>query len=117
MANSYFCRYLRCGNSFDKEVQRLHHENLMHKEMLKESAFLLLQRIESTNTPENFKKKVLKTSLGKFSYAEAKEKIKENTEEGKVILEMLKNIVEGYFSQYPDYGMDQMLKVSEFRIQ
>lgn len=89
---------------------------MMHRDMLKESAVLLLDKINNTNSNENLDKKVLKTSLGNFSYKEAKDKIKEESEEGRMIMQTLQNIVESYFKQYPNHGMDQMMRLSEFKI-
>jgi Skp family chaperone for outer membrane proteins len=103
--------------SFSTERHRLQHENLMHKEMLKEAAMLLMDKILTSNKEEALNKKVLKTSFGKISYKEAKEKLNDkDSEDGKVVLKTLQNIVENYFIQYPDYGMEQMVRISEFKI-
>jgi|GEM_PF-5305894 len=114
--NNLFCRYMKCNMSFFNENHRKQHEGLMHRDMLRESAVLLLDKIHKTNSEENLQKKVLKTSFGNISYKEAKERAQEESEQGRIIMRVLENIVESYFKQYPDHGMEQMIRVSEFKI-
>lgn len=111
-----FCRYMQCNMSFSHHRQRDQHEALMHKDLLKDTALLLLDKIINSNCDEALNKKVLKIPNGKISYNEAKRRISEDTEESKAILKVLQYVVENYFLQYPEYGMEQMIRISEFKI-
>ena len=115
MANS-FCRALDCGSNFSTNRQREQHEQLMHKQLVKDAAYLLLDKIVASNSFEALQKKVLRTSAQSFSYAEAKVYIRDDTVEGKAILNTMQKIVETYFAYNPDHGVKEMLKNSEFTI-
>ena len=107
---------MQCNMSFATPRHRDQHEGMMHKDLLNDAAKLLLDKIINSNSEDALNRKVLKIPSGKISYNEAKEKISQDTEESKSILKVLSNIVENYFLQYPEYGMEQMMRISEFKI-
>ena len=115
MAN-FFCRALDCGMNLASAYQRDKHQNLMHKDWLKEAAFLLIEKINNSNTEEKLNKKVLKTDLGNFSYKQAKELMNDKDEIGKAILKTISAVIETYFAYNKDYGVKELLKISEFNI-
>jgi hypothetical protein len=111
------CRVLDCGMSFATSRQRDQHQNLMHPEWVKHTAILLVDKINATNSSEALQKKILRTSERSFSYAEAKQFI--NTEEdpaGKAILKTMMSVVETYFTHHDDWGVNELIKISDFRI-
>ena len=115
MAKS-FCRALDCGNSFATPRHRNEHEKLMHKNLLKQAAYLLLDKIIETNQPELVQKKVLNTSLGMLSYSQVKDLMNDEYPDGKVIQKVMMNIVETLFEYHSDWGTKELLKISEFKI-
>ena len=112
----HFCRALDCGMSFSTQKHRDEHQKIMHNNMMDETAILLLNKINNSNTKEALAKKVLKTSDKNFSYAEAKEIISKDTEDGKAVLKVMKDVLDTYFSLNPEHGIKHLLNVSEFKI-
>jgi hypothetical protein len=119
-SDKVFCRELNCGASFATMRHRDQHQDLMHKNMIKNAAYLLLEKIIETNTPESLRKKVVKINSPHanliYSYREINDIINDSTEEGKVLQKAMMNIVETYFAHNPDLGVSDMLKNSEFKI-
>jgi len=111
-----FCRQLNCGMSFATPRHRDQHQDLMHKDWIKEAAFLLVDKINNSNTVEALNKKVIRTSERSFSYSEAKELMGNNDDMGKAILKAMKDVVETYFAHHDDWGVNELMRVSEFNI-
>jgi len=111
-----FCRALDCGMSFATPRYRDQHQDLMHHDWVKETAYLLVNKINNSNSPDDLERKVLRTSIRSFSYAEAKEFINNEDEIGKAILKSMVNIVETYFAHHDEYTVKELLTVSEFNI-
>lgn len=112
----HFCRALNCGMSFSTPKHRNDHQRIMHKTLVADTAILLLEKINKSNTKEALAKKVLKTPHKNFSYAEAKNIASLDTEDGKAVLQVMKDIVDTYFMHNEEHGVHHLLNVSEFKI-
>jgi hypothetical protein len=111
-----FCRALNCGMSFATSRHREQHQAMMHKDWVKEAAILLVDKINSSNSIESLNKKVIRTSDKSFSYSDAKKMMQIDDAEGKAILKTMMNVVETYFAHHDDWGVKELLSVSDFHI-
>ena len=115
MAKS-FCRALDCGMSFATPRHRDQHQDLMHRGWMEHAAILIVDKINNTNSTEALQKKVLRTTEHSFSYAEAKQFINDKDINGKAILKTMTNVIETYFAHHDDWGVRELITVSEFKI-
>jgi hypothetical protein len=116
MTTKSFCRDLYCNMNFSTLRYRNEHEKLMHKNLVKNAAYLLVDKIIETNPPELVQKKILNTTSGAFSYSDVKNLMNDETDDGKFIQKFMMNVVETLFEYHSDWGTKELIRISEFKI-
>jgi hypothetical protein len=114
---AFACRDMNCGMSFSSVNPRNKHESIMHKNMYKDAAKKLIQKINSNHTEEALNKKIIKTSTENFSYKDALRFIDENNEEklSEILLEIEK-LIKLYLERNQDAKIYDLLTFADIRI-
>jgi hypothetical protein len=114
---AFACRDMDCGMSFSNDGHRKKHENIMHKNMYKDAAKKLIEKINNTHDETALNKKVIKVLDEKFSYKEVMNFINENNQkELDKILPAIEQTIKLYLDRYPDSKIRDFLTIAEVKI-
>lgn len=87
------CRAEYCSSIYYTENDLKKHESLVHRNMIENAAIKLVNTIIATNPGKADEKVFMVPNIGKCSYNEMKEKVLQDTPEGKAIKQTLMNFV------------------------